>query len=141
MRSRVTALRRAGSWPGSEPPVPFEGLLLAWADGDSTGRSAHARARRFAADSAYRADALADRLAAAEISAAEGVRRGAKGGGFPGHLAFAAWAQAPDGTGGRAAVLILSDLPMGLFYHLSRTGLGAALVLRLLASPTRDAAH
>lgn len=170
---------------GAEPPVPFEGLLLAWQRGDTTGAEAPALARRLAQDGAFRAeavrqlredglrltlpeqrraaavslprasaagaarllaDALADSLGGPEASAllldvlaapdavlGPGVRFGSKGGGLPGHLAFAAWAQTPDGPDGRAAVLVLDGLPLAVFYHLVQTGLDGALVVRLLA--------
>ena len=182
---------------GSEVPLPFGGLLLAWADGDRSGASAPLLSRRLAEDALFRTDRrahfasgdaalslreqraaaaasfpegtasayaqlLADALAgpalsheadlsrevalpreaagrflrATEIPSRGPLRVGAQGGGFPGHLAFAAWAESPHGPGTRAAVLILSDLPIGLFYHLSRTGLDAALVLGLVTSDT-----
>lgn len=168
---------------GVEPPVPFEGILLAWQAGDTMATNAGALARRLARDAPYRedviqefqdegfrltlneqrlaaaaalpqgtaaayarllADALVDSLASPEASAlfldalaapdsvGGTVQFGSKGGGFPGHLALAAWVQPPNASSGRVAVLMLEDLPLGLFYHLSQTGLDAGLVLRLL---------
>ena len=91
-------------------------------------------------------DALGRRLGTPEVAerfldatalpSSDSLRLGAKGGGFPGHLAFAAWSEAPGASGGRAAVLLLNDLPIGLFYHLSQTGLDAALVLELVTTDT-----
>lgn len=43
---------------GAEPPVPFEGLLLAWQAGDPTAEEAPALARRLATDEAFRAEAV-----------------------------------------------------------------------------------
>ena len=168
---------------GAEPPVPFEGILLAWQAGDTTAANAGLLARRLAQEAAYReaalqelrdegfrltldeqrraaaaslpegtamayarllADALVDSLASPEASAlfldalaapdslGGAFRFGSKGGGFPGHLALAAWVQPPTAGPGRVAVLILEDLPLGLVYHLSQTGLDGGLVLRLL---------
>ena len=199
--------RQAAAY-GADPPIAFEGLVLAWAAGDSTGTSAPALARRFAADSAFRADArarfssgadalaLREQRAFASASLPRGTARGyarffadaladstapflssrppaalrpplsstvltcgsrllppragrddiaaagptgcigAKGGGVTGHLAYAAWSQQETVSHDRAAVLLLSDLPIALFYHLSQTGLDAALALDLVMTDT-----
>ncbi|MFN3596633.1 MAG: hypothetical protein ACK41D_05115 [Rubricoccaceae bacterium] len=50
---------------------------------------------------------------------------------FPGHLAFAGYVRL-EGAAPRVAVLVLEDVPMAVFYHLSRTGLDAGLALQLL---------
>ncbi|MEM1043122.1 MAG: serine hydrolase [Bacteroidota bacterium] len=169
---------------GVAAPVPFEGMLLAWQDGDTTAAEAPALARRLARDEAFReaavqrfydegfrltlaeqraaagaslprgsalsyarllTDALSGTLSSPDASArfldvlavpdslgGDALRFGAKGGGFPGHLAFAAWVQTAEHPAGRSAVLILDDLPLGLFYHLSQTGLDSGLIFRLL---------
>ncbi len=167
---------------GADPPVPFEGLMLAWQQGDTRAADAPALAHRLATDSAFRAarvadfhargfplsldaqrraaalslprgsahayarliaDALDEHLVDAGTSARfleplalpqkiGGAAFGSKGGGFPGHLAVAVWRRADADGPHRVAVLVFSDLPLAMFYHLTQTRLADGLALRLL---------
>ena len=58
-----------------------------------------------------------------------------EGGSMPGHIAVAAYGRRADGTA-RVVVLLLEDLPMAVYYRLTRTGLDKGLVLQLLADST-----
>jgi hypothetical protein len=53
------------------------------------------------------------------------------GGALPGVLSLAGYARRSDGRPPRVVVLLLEDLPMGVFYHLLQTGLDKGFQLRL----------
>jgi hypothetical protein len=55
------------------------------------------------------------------------------GGALPGTISLTGYARRPDGRPPRVVVLLLEDLPMGVFYHLLQTGLDKGLQLRLFS--------
>ena len=55
------------------------------------------------------------------------------GGALPGTISLAGYARRPDGRPPRVVVLLLEDLPMGVFYHLLQTGLDKGVQLRLFS--------
>jgi hypothetical protein len=55
------------------------------------------------------------------------------GGALPGVISLAGYARRADGRPPRVVVLLLEDLPMGVFYHLLQTGLDKGFQLRLFS--------
>lgn len=56
-------------------------------------------------------------------------------GAMPGTISFVGYALPPGDGPSRVSVLLLEDLPIGLFYHLVQTGLDKGFQLRLLSDP------
>jgi hypothetical protein len=55
------------------------------------------------------------------------------GGALPGVISLAGYARRSDGRPPRVVVLLLEDLPIGVFYHLLQTGLDKGFQLRLFS--------
>ena len=57
---------------------------------------------------------------------------GSEAGSFPGLVSFSGYATRDDLPQGRVVVLLMEDLPLGVFYHLLQTGLDRGFLLQLL---------